>query len=219
MKKYISVFTIMVMIFLAACSNQNTSSTPTSNENNTQSNSVTKLDEGVWPANEYTEGLPVAPGTVAWATLDTEHENCNINLTGISENDYNEYMELLNQEGFSVIENVSEEIEGENYVSIGTLLSNSMRNRIVKVTEVVVRSAFYIISNYVFVSMGLSFHTQWISILFLLSMVWSTIDYGKSINEITEKKVIAELLCICCIALSIAIAYFVGYIQGTFVFI
>ena len=33
-------------------------------------------------------------------------------------------MELLNQEGFSVIENVSEEIEGENYVSIGTLLSN-----------------------------------------------------------------------------------------------
>ena len=124
MKKYISVFTIMVMIFLAACSNQNTSSTPTSNENNTQSNSVTKLDEGVWPANEYTEGLPVAPGTVAWAILDTEHENCNINLTGISENDYNEYMELLNQEGFSVIENVSEEIEGENYVSIGTLLSN-----------------------------------------------------------------------------------------------
>ena len=64
---------------------------------------------------------------------------------------------------------------------------------------------------------GLSFHTQWISILFLLSMVWSTIDYGKSINEITEKKVIAEILCICCIALSIAIAYFVGYIQGTFV--
>ena len=124
MKKYISVFTIMVMIFLAACSNQNTSSTPTSNGNNTQSNSVTKLDEGVWPANEYTEGLPVAPGTVAWATLVTEHENCNINLTGISENDYNEYMELLNQEGFSVIENVSEEIEGENYVSIGTLLSN-----------------------------------------------------------------------------------------------
>ena len=37
MKKYISVFTIMIMIFLAACSNQNTSSTPTSNENNTQS--------------------------------------------------------------------------------------------------------------------------------------------------------------------------------------
>ena len=48
-------------------------------------------------------------------------------------------------------------------------------------------------------------------------MVWSTIDYGKSINEIIEKKVIAEILCICCIALSIARAYFVGYIQGAFV--
>ena len=111
MKKYISVFAIMLMIFLAACSNQNISSAPTSNESNTQSNSVT-------------EGLPVPPGTVAWATLDTEHGNCSINLTGVSENDYNEYMEILNQEGFSVIENVSEEIEGENYVSIGTLLSN-----------------------------------------------------------------------------------------------
>ena len=33
-------------------------------------------------------------------------------------------MEVLNQEGFSVIENVSEEIEEGNYVSIGTLLSN-----------------------------------------------------------------------------------------------
>ena len=93
MKKYISVFAIMLMIFLAACSNQNISSAPTSNESNTQSNSVTKLEEGVWPANEYTEGLPVAPGTVAWATLDTEHGNCSINLTGVSENDYNEYME------------------------------------------------------------------------------------------------------------------------------
>ena len=44
--------------------------------------------------------------------------------TTLFRSDYNEYMEILNQEGFSVIENVSEEIEGENYVSIGTLLSN-----------------------------------------------------------------------------------------------
>ena len=52
--------------------------------------------------------------------------NCNYygGISIASENDYNEYMELLNQDGFSVIENVSEEIEGENYVSIGTLLSN-----------------------------------------------------------------------------------------------
>ena len=33
-------------------------------------------------------------------------------------------MKLLEQEGFSVIEDVSEEIKGQDYVSIGTLLSN-----------------------------------------------------------------------------------------------
>ena len=92
-----------------------------------------------------------------------------------------------------------------------------MKNQLLTVTEVVVRSAFYIITNYVFVSMGLSFHTHWIAILFLLSMVWATIDYGKSVNKITGKKVIAEILCICCIAISIAIAYFVGYIQGAII--
>ena len=42
----------------------------------------------------------------------------------IDESAYNEYMELLKQEGFSVIEDVSEEIKGQDYVSIGTLLSN-----------------------------------------------------------------------------------------------
>ena len=124
MKKYISILAVMLVISLVACSNQNISSASTNNESNTQSNSVTSLGENVWPVNEYTEGLPVPPGLVAWAIFDTEHENCSINLTDISENDYNEYMEILNQEGFSVIENVSEEIEGENYVSIGTLLSN-----------------------------------------------------------------------------------------------
>ena len=54
-------------------------------------------------------------------------------------------------------------------------------------------------------------------ILIFAFIVLVTIDYGKSINEIIEKKVIAEILCICCIALSIAMAYFVGYIQGAFV--
>lgn len=90
----------------------------------TQSENITMLDEGVWPVNEYTDGLPVPSGTVAWAMLDTEHENCSISIVDIDESSYNEYMELLKQEGFSVIEDVSEEIKGQDYVSIGTLLSN-----------------------------------------------------------------------------------------------
>jgi len=57
MKKYISVLAIIFIISLAACSNQTISSTPTGNESNIQSNSITTLDKGIWPVNEYTEGL------------------------------------------------------------------------------------------------------------------------------------------------------------------
>lgn len=121
MKMYRSVLAVMLMISLAACSTQSLPSAPTGS---TQSSRVVTLDEGVWPVNEYTEGLPVPPGTVVWAALDTEHEYCSVSLTGIDESDYNEYMELLKQEGFSVIEDVSEEIEGTSDVSIGTLLSD-----------------------------------------------------------------------------------------------
>ena len=123
MKKFVSIIAVSLMLSLAACSNQDTPPTA-DNSSNTQSERITMLDEGVWPINEYTEGLPVPSGTVAWAMLDTEHGNFSISIAGIDENDYDNYMELLIQEGFSVVENVSEKIKGENYVSVGTLLSN-----------------------------------------------------------------------------------------------
>lgn len=124
MKKYISVLVITFMFSLTACSEKNISSASSDSESKLQSDSVTLLEEDVWPANEYTEGLPVPPGTVIWATCDTEHENCSVSITGFSESDYKEYIEALKQGGFSEVENVSEEIEGEDYVSVGTLLSN-----------------------------------------------------------------------------------------------
>ena len=123
MKKFVSIIAILLMLSLAACSSQDTPSAA-DNPSNTQTESNTMLDAGVWPVNEYTEGLPVPSGTVGWAMLDTEHENCSISIVDISETDYNDYLELLKQEGFSIIEEVSEEIEGQDYVSIGTLLSN-----------------------------------------------------------------------------------------------
>lgn len=123
MKKFASIIAVLLMLSLAACSNQDTPPTA-DNSSNTQSESITMLDEGVWPMNEYTEGLPVPSGAVAWAMLDTEHGNCSISIAGIEENDYDNYMELLIQDGFSVVEDVSEEIKGQDYVSIGTLLSN-----------------------------------------------------------------------------------------------
>ena len=124
MKRFISVIAILLILSLTACSTQKTPSRDTGDASNSQSEGIIRLDEGEWPVNEYTEGLPVPTGTVAWAMLDTDHGNCSINISGIEKNDYDNYMELLMQNGFSVVEDVSEKIKGENYVSVGTLLSN-----------------------------------------------------------------------------------------------
>ena len=124
MKRSISVIAILLILSLTACSIQKTPSRDTGDASNSQSEGIIRLDEGEWPVNEYTEGLPVPTGTVAWAMLDTDHGNCSISISGIETNDYDNYMELLMQNGFSVVEDVSEKIKGENYVSVGTLLSN-----------------------------------------------------------------------------------------------
>ena len=124
MKRFIPGIAILLILSLTACSAPKTPPKDTGDASNSQSEGIIRLDEGEWPVNEYTEGLPVPTGTVIWAMLDTEHRNCSISISGIEENDYDNYMELLIQEGFSVVENVSEKIKGENYVSVGTLLSN-----------------------------------------------------------------------------------------------
>jgi len=122
MKKII--LALLTVIILSACSSQDTPPAITDANESAQPPKITMLEEGVWPTNTYTDGLPIPAGTVSWAVLDTEHENCSINLVDINETDYNDYMELLKQEGFSVIENISEEIKGQDYISVGTLLSN-----------------------------------------------------------------------------------------------
>lgn len=124
MKKFIFVVAMILMLSLSGCGNQDMQSNPIGNANNTHSQGIVLLDPGVWPNNAYTEGLPVPPGTVAWATLDTEHKNCSISMMDIGETDYTAYLETLQQEGFSVVETVSEEIQGQNYVSSGSLLSD-----------------------------------------------------------------------------------------------
>lgn len=55
------------MLSLAACSNQDTPSAA-DNPSNTQTESNTMLDAGVWPVNEYTEGFrPVRYGRLGYA--------------------------------------------------------------------------------------------------------------------------------------------------------
>lgn len=123
MKKIIAV--LLLISVLSACSAQNAMPTPTGTSEGNPPPNATILETDVWPENTYTDGLPVPTGTVNWVTLDTEHENCSISLVDVGEENYNDYMELLKQEGFSVIEDVSEEVKGQDYVSVGTLLSNN----------------------------------------------------------------------------------------------
>lgn len=125
MRKVVSA--LLVMIILSACSSESmTPNTADPNENEEPQN-IPMFDEGVWPVNTYTNELPVPPGTVSWAMLDTEHENCCINLADMSETDFNDYVDILKQEGFSVIEDTSEEVKGQDYISVAMLLSNEKK--------------------------------------------------------------------------------------------
>lgn len=127
MKKTASIILIVLILSLAACSNQDDSLADAGNTRNTQSESITMLDAGVWPANEYTDGLPEPSGTVAWAMLDDQHKNCSINIADMRETDFHDYLDLLKQDGFSMAEEASEKLKGQDYVSIGTLMSDGER--------------------------------------------------------------------------------------------
>jgi len=135
MKRWILVFVLLLALVLTACSNrtETTADAP---------QAYTQLDEGVWPVNAYTDGLPVPAGTVAWAMLDAEHKNCSIGIEDIAESEFDDYLNRLKQAGFSVVENVSEKIKGQDYVSIGTILSNGEKG--VSVSYVPGNLAIYI---------------------------------------------------------------------------
>ena len=121
MKKICLVLALVFLLALSACAGR--SAAPAA-AGDPQAEHVTVSDTGEWPVNDYTEGLPVPSGTVAWTMLDAEHGTCSISVTELSEDDFNDYRVRLEQAGFSPVEHVSEEIKEQGYVSIGTLLSN-----------------------------------------------------------------------------------------------
>ena len=68
-----------------------------------------------------------------------------------------------------------------------------MKKKYSALPELLLRSIFYTLINYVLLSMVLSFRLHWSSILFSAAMLW-----------------------LGCILISTFIAFFVGYIQGSF---
>ena len=135
MKKSILVF-ILLLALLTACSNR----TETSVDALPQA--YTQLDDGVWPVNAYTDGLPVPPGTVAWVMIDAERNHCSVGIEDIAESVFDDYLNRLKQAGFSVVEDVSEKIKGQDYVSVGAILSNGEKG--VSVSYVPGNLAIYI---------------------------------------------------------------------------
>lgn len=120
MKKFIFVIAVILSITLAGCSNEETEI----NSDNNSADSIVTLNEGIWPENEYTEGLPSPPGTVNRALLNETKKYCAVFLVDLTDEEYKAYMELLKQYGFSEDEEVSEDVKGQEYTSTGTILSN-----------------------------------------------------------------------------------------------
>ena len=93
-----------------------------------------------------------------------------------------------------------------------------MKKKYSALPELLLRSIFYTLINYVLLSMVmvLSFRLHWSSILFSAAMLWFALDYSKTIQQLTGKRLLADLLWLGCILISTFIAFFVGYIQGSF---
>ena len=91
-----------------------------------------------------------------------------------------------------------------------------MKKKYSALPELLLRSIFYTLINYVLLSMVLSFRLHWSSILFSAVMLWFALDYSKAIQQLTGKRLLADLLWLGCILISTFIAFFVGHIQGSF---
>jgi predicted small secreted protein len=120
MKKIIFVIAVILSLTLAGCLNEESGI----NSDTNSTDSIVTLNEGIWPENEYTEELPTPPGTVNRALLNETKKYCAVFLVDLTDEEYNTYMGLLKQHGFSEAEEVSEDVKGHDYTSTGTILSN-----------------------------------------------------------------------------------------------
>ena len=92
-----------------------------------------------------------------------------------------------------------------------------MQQKHSSVPEIVGRSLFYTLTNYLLISMALSFRAHWGSILFSVALVWCNMEYWNAIYRLTGKKIAAWVLWCICIAVSTGVAYFAGYMQAAVV--
>ena len=91
------------------------------------------------------------------------------------------------------------------------------KGKIAKAFDVLIEIINYIVISFALASVAMSLRGEWVSILFFYADVWITIKFGKDLNEITGKVVLAEIIRWVSVAVFIALVYFVGYVKGTIV--
>lgn len=125
--KRITVIVLCALLVLsaAACGVKKPGGIRIEKSPDTFPSSVIFTDEGNWPENGFTQGLPTPPGTVEWVMVDSEREACGIRIGGIARKQFKEYYTALLNSGFTEIEKVSG--KGQAYISIGTLLSDGSK--------------------------------------------------------------------------------------------
>ena len=117
MKRSLSLLILAALaVFLTACA-QSFSPAP-------QATPLVQTTD-TWPQNEYTQGVPVPPGTVTQVQLSEQPPYCAVFLDGVSDEQLEDYLSALREAGFSQVESASELVDGA--ISIGTLYSNGSR--------------------------------------------------------------------------------------------
>lgn len=127
MKRWTLLGTLVLALFLSGCGQPAGQTDAVPPVNTASPQGVLLLEPGTWPQSAYTEGLPIPPGRVDWAMVDTERGHCSVSLVGVDEAGYEDYLDTLQQAGFSLVETQWEEIQGQDYVSIVNLLSDGER--------------------------------------------------------------------------------------------
>lgn len=89
-----------------------------------------------------------------------------------------------------------------------------MQQKHSSVPEIVGRSLFYTLTNYLLISMELSFRAQWFSVLFSAALVWCNMEYWNAIYRLTGKKLAAWVLWGVCIAVSTGLRILRGISKG-----
>lgn len=136
MKRFIVVILcILIVASLAACAAVKPNDIQIHNSLESFPDSITFTDDEKWPENDFTKDIPAPPGSVSWAILDSENENCSVQIAEITKAQFDAYYKNLLSSGYSEIEKIEEEAKGESYISIGTIISNGSKSISLAYTE------------------------------------------------------------------------------------